>query len=145
MNTKLTFGTLALGTLLIAAAPAFADPPRWAPAHGYRHNHERVVVRHHHPAAKRTVIVREPVVVRRTVIVERPVVVHRPAVVHRPVYVAPAPVYPVQANGVVLGTLGGALIGSVIGGQSGDPHDQAAGTVIGAVIGGVIGSQADRY
>lgn len=139
MNAKMTFGTLALGTLLTAAAPAFADPPRWARAHGYHRHHDKVVVvKHRHPTVTRTVIVREPVVVRRTVVVKRPVVVHRP------VYYA-APVYPVHANGAVLGTLGGALIGAAIGGHSGDPGDQAAGAVIGAVVGGVIGSQADRY
>jgi uncharacterized protein YcfJ len=146
MNAKMILSTLAIGSLLTAAAaPAFADPPRWAPAHGYRHHHDRVVVvRHSHPTVTRTVIVREPVVVRRTVVVERPVYVRPPIVVHRPVYYA-APVYPAPANGVVLGTLGGALIGAAIGSQSGHPGDQAAGTVIGAVIGGVIGSQAARY
>jgi uncharacterized protein YcfJ len=126
MNAKIILSTLAVGTLLTAATPALAHQPGWAPAHGYRHHHDRVVVWHSHPTVTRTVVVR------------------RPVVVHRPVYHA-APVYPVHANGVVLGTLGGALIGAAIGSHSGHPADQAAGTVIGAVIGGVIGSQADRY
>ena len=138
MNTNRILGTLAIGTLLTAAAPALADQPRWARAHGHRH-HDKVVVVKHRPVVTRTVVVREPVFVRRTVVVQRPVAVHRP------VYYAPAPVYPVHANGAVLGTLGGALIGAAIGSQSGHPGDQAAGTVIGAVIGGVIGSRTDRY
>jgi len=61
--TKLAIAAAA-GTTLLGAAPAFADPPRWAPAYG-RH-------------AKR-VHVHRP----------RPVVVYAPA----PVYYLPAPVY----------------------------------------------------
>ena len=31
----------------VSATTALADPPPWAPAHGWRHKHERVVVRHY--------------------------------------------------------------------------------------------------
>ena len=98
MNARKMILTMAAGTLA-AAAPAFADPPRWAPAHGYRHNAERVVVVKHRPVV-REVVVREPVVVRRTVIVERTVYVERPLYFERPVYYAapPAPPAPVYAG-----------------------------------------------
>jgi hypothetical protein len=35
---KLTLA-VATGFTLLAAAPAFADPQYWAPAHGWRHHH----------------------------------------------------------------------------------------------------------
>jgi len=60
---KLTLAAAA-GTALFAAAPAFANPPNWAPGYGWhaqRHPHYR----------------------------PRPVVVYAPA----PVYYAPVPVY----------------------------------------------------
>jgi len=94
MNASRTILTLAAGTLL-AAAPAYAEPPRWAPAHGYRSNHERVVVKHrqdHRPAVRHVTVVRQPVVVRRTVVVERPVYVQRP------VYYAAPPVRPAPSR-----------------------------------------------
>lgn len=142
MNASRTLGTLAVGTLFVAAAPAFADPPRWAPAHGYRQHHDRVVVVKHRPVREvRTVVVREPVIVRRTVFVERPVYVqHRPVYVHEPVY-APAPVYAGYGDANVLGTLGGAIVGAAIGSQIGGGNGRTAATAIGAVVGGVIGSQ----
>jgi hypothetical protein len=60
---KLTLAAAA-GTAFFVAAPAFASPPHWAPAHGWRAKH------HHHHRVK-------------------PVVVYAPA----PVYYVPAPVY----------------------------------------------------
>lgn len=143
MNAKKTLGTLAAGTLLLAAAPAFAEPPRWAPAYGYRNHSERVVVVKQRPVREvRTVVVREPVVVRRTVFVERPVYVQpRPVYVREPMY-APAPVYAGYGNANVLGTLGGAIIGAAIGSQVGHGNGRTAATAIGAVVGGAIGSQS---
>lgn len=146
MNARKTIFTLAAGTL-IAAAPVFADHPRWAPAHGQRHQREQVVVvkhqRYHRPAAREVVVVRQPVVVRRTVIVERPVYVEHPVYVERPVYYGvphtyPAPVY--AAPNQVLRTLGGAIIGAAVGSQIGNGNGRTAATAIGAVVGGVIGS-----
>jgi len=134
MNARKTIITLAAGTLF-AAAPAFADHARWAPAHGQRHQHERVVVmkQQHRPAVREVVVVRQPVVVRRTVYVERPVYHGVPPVHPAPVYVAPAPHH-------VLRTLGGAIIGAAIGSQIGNGNGRTAATAIGAVVGGVIGS-----
>jgi len=140
MNARTTIFTLAAGTLF-AAAPAFADHARSAPAHGQRHQ-QVVVAKHQHwhrPAVREVVVVRQPVVVRRTVVVQRPVYVERPVhygVPHTylaPVYAAPAPPH-------VLSTLGGAIIGAAIGSQIGHGNGRTAATAIGAVVGGVIGS-----
>jgi uncharacterized protein YcfJ len=138
MNARKTVLTLAAGTLL-AAAPAFADHPRFPPAHGQRHQ-QVVVVKHRHdhrPAAREVVVVRRPVVVRRTVIVERPVYVERPGYYGVP-HTYPAPVY--AAPEQVLRTLGGAIIGAAIGSHIGNGNGRTAATAIGAVVGGVIGS-----
>jgi hypothetical protein len=62
MNLKRLALAAAAGTSLLAAAPAFADPPHWAPAHGWRATH------HHHYRSQ-------------------PVVVYAPA----PVYYYPPP------------------------------------------------------
>jgi hypothetical protein len=138
MNARKTVLTLAAGTLL-AAAPAFADHPRFPAAHGQRHP-QVVVVKHRHdhrPAAREGVVVRRPVVVRRTVIVERPVYVERPGYYGVP-HTYPAPVY--AAPEQVLRTLGGAIIGAAIGSHIGNGNGRTAATAIGAVVGGVIGS-----
>jgi len=140
MNTRKTIFTLAAGSLF-AAAPAFADHPRWAPAHGHRYKHEQVAVVQHHqrPVAREVVVVRQPVVVRRTVIVERPVYIERPVYYGAP-HTYSAPVYAAPARHHVLGTLGGAIIGAAIGSQIGKGNGRTAATAIGAVVGGVIGS-----
>ena len=36
---KAITATVLAATMFSVAAPAFAKPPRWAPAHGYRNNH----------------------------------------------------------------------------------------------------------
>jgi hypothetical protein len=139
MIARKTILTLAAGTLF-TAAPAFADPPRWAPAHGQRHR-DVVVVKHRydHRPVVREVVVQQPVVVRRTVVVERPVYVERPFYYSAPP-VPPAPVYAGPVSDRALGTLGGALIGAAIGSQIGNGNGRTAATAIGAVVGGVIGS-----
>lgn len=39
------YRSLAVATTLLLAAPAFADPPDWAPAHGHRAKHRYVYYR----------------------------------------------------------------------------------------------------
>ena len=77
MNTKKIALALVAGTTVLAAAPAFADPPHWAPAYGWRAQH-----RHPHYYYRAPVTVYYPA---------RPVVVVPP-----PYYYAPPPrvVYP---------------------------------------------------
>jgi len=67
MNLKKIALATAAGAALCAAAPVFADPPHWAPAHGWRHHHPHYVYGY-----------------------RAPVVVYYPA---RPVYVPPPVVY----------------------------------------------------
>jgi hypothetical protein len=102
---------LAIG--LGVSASAYADPPRWAPAHGYwaghhvHGSHGRVVLdrgahRHVHAPA------------RTVVIYQSPAVVIRPA--HTYVY-TPVPVYryvPVYDRGVA-GAVAGSVVGAAIG------------------------------
>ncbi|OGA02435.1 MAG: hypothetical protein A2W68_19705 [Betaproteobacteria bacterium RIFCSPLOWO2_02_64_14] len=130
MNAKKTVCMLSAGAALAVAIPVFADPPHWAPAHGYRHKHERVVVveRRYRPVV-REVIVERPVYIRR-----RPVVVYE-----EPAYYA-APPAAVTVRGNVLGTLGGAIIGAAVGSQIGHGDGRTAATAVGAVVGGTIGS-----
>lgn len=145
MFAKKTLSILTVGTVFAVAAPAMADPPRFAPAHGYRAKERVVVTRHVHRApVVREVIVHRPAV-RRTVVVERPVYVaprHRYG--HgRPRYHAPvhaAPVHHGHDHDSALGTVGGAVIGAVIGSQVGAPETRPISTAVGAVIGAVVGS-----
>jgi hypothetical protein len=81
MNAKKIAIALAAGGTLLAAAPAFATPPHWAPAHGWRAKH------HHHHHYRGAAYVYYPA---------RPVVVLPPRVVYAPpppvYYAPPAPV-----------------------------------------------------
>lgn len=146
MFAKKTLSILTVGTLFAIAAPAMADPPRFAPAHGYRAHERAAAVKHFHrqPVA-RDVIVHRPVV-RRTVVVERPVYVAPRRMQHygHPRYHAPvhaAPVYHGHDHDSALGTVGGAVIGAVIGSQVGAPETRPIATAVGAVIGAVVGSR----
>jgi hypothetical protein len=141
MFAKTTISILSAGAVLALAAPAMADPPHWAPAHGYRAKQNVVVHKHVQPVVNRKVVVHhhQPVV-RRTVVHRyhepyRTVVVHRPA----PVYVAPAPVYaapaPVYHQPNIFGTVVGGVIGAMIGSHVGGEMATGAGAVIGGVIG----------
>lgn len=89
---------------------------------GYRQYHrERVVVR--------------PYYAPRTAYYTPAPVYYAPA----PTYYAPAPVY----YGPGPATVGGAVVGAIIGNQVASRHNRALGTVAGAVIGGAIGSSID--
>lgn len=145
MFAKKTLSILTVGTLFAVAAPAMADPPRFAPAHGYRAQERAVVTRHYHrQPVVREVIVHRPVV-RRTVVVERPVYVeprraYHPGHPRHHVPVHAAPVYHGHSHDSDLGTIGGAVIGAVIGSQVGTPESRPFATAIGAVLGAVVGS-----
>jgi len=132
MNATKILCLLSAGTMLAAAAPAFADPHRWEPRHDRRHPQKQVVVveRYYHAPARR-VIVERPVFVER-----RPVfVVHQ-----APVYYGAEPVYGGYGGYTALSTLGGAVIGAAIGSQIGKGSGNNAAIAIGAVVGGILGS-----
>ncbi len=116
------------------AAPGFADPPPWAPAHGWRAKHGYGHEKRHHGRDYR----RGPEVV----VVEAP-----------PRYVA----VPVQGAGschrdlvnrevvgTVLGGAAGAAAGSQIGKGNGQIASVIAGTIIGGLIGGSVGHSMDQ-
>jgi len=135
MNANKILCLLSAGTLLAAAAPAFADQRGWEPRNDRGHVRKKVVVveRHFHAPVRR-VIVERPVYVQR-----RPVfVVHQ-----APVYYGPQPVYAGYGGyggNVALSTLGGAVIGAAIGSQIGHGSGNDAAIAIGAVVGGILGS-----
>ena len=123
-------------TLLFVAASwptssAIADPPPWAPAHGYRDKHH-----HHHDEDDdndgRVVVVQPP-----------------------PAVVAPAPAvampYGLAQNtchrdlvGAAIGGAAGGLIGSNIGKSSGRTVATIGGVLVGAFVGGAIGRSMDE-
>ena len=81
MNLKKITLASAAGLTLLTAAPAFANPPHWAPAHGWRAQH------HHYYRAPAYVYYHQP----RPVYVPPPVVYYPPP---RPVIYGTIPVNP---------------------------------------------------
>lgn len=122
MLTK-KLAVLAGTALTLTASAAFAGDYRYRD--GYRHyqrHHERVVVRPYY--APRAVY-------------------YAPA----PVYYAPAPAYSYYAPAPVYyggATVGGAVVGAIIGNQLADRHHRGAATAAGAIVGAAIGSSIDR-
>jgi len=77
---KLALGCSA-GITLLAAAPAFADPQHWAPAHGWRAQHHQP--RHYHHYRAPAYVYYQP----------------------RPLYVPPPVVYYAPPRPVIYGTV----------------------------------------
>ena len=128
MLTKKLAVLVGTALTLTTASAAFAGDYYYRD--GYRHHryHDRVVVRPYYAPAT---------------------VYYTPA----PVYYAPAPAYSYYAPapapayygyGPGPATVGGAVIGGIIGNQVASRHNRAAGTVAGVLIGGAIGSSIDR-
>ena len=124
MLTKKLAVLVGTALTLTTASAAFAGDYYYRD--GYRHHryHDRVYVRPYYAPAT---------------------VYYTPA----PVYYAPAPAYSYYAPaptyyGPGPATVGGAIIGGIIGNQVASRHNRAVGTVAGAVIGGAIGSSIDR-
>jgi surface antigen len=122
---------LAAAALSVAhVAGAYADPPPWAPAHGWRDKHDDD---HHHKH-------------------------HRDRMVYERIYVmpwrgqapAPAPYGIAQGTcnrqllGAVIGGGTGAVIGSQIGKGTGRLVAVAGGTILGVLAGGAIGQSMDE-
>jgi len=141
MSVLATAFTAALITLPLAAPSAVADPPRWAPAHGYRHMHghggykykykqrrHKRQYGHHHVRRH---------VVRRTVYVSPPYHDHYR---HGHGYYrgGSAGISP-SVGGTIVGAVIGGLGGSTIGSGSGRTAAIIGGVAAGAVIGNSIG------
>ena len=130
----------AAATVLGSSIPAFASPPGWAPAHGYRQ----------HVHGPRMVAV-----VPATVFAYRlaPVAMYRAPVRYAPpppaygvypvAYPAAYPVaYPaVYPNRAAGGAFAGAVAGAIIGGSLSRGEQQFPAIAIGTVLGAVIGHE----
>ena len=112
--------------LLAPAGPALADPPPWAPAHGYYKNRQKHSYkhrdRHHRPPYRRGPVL--------------PWLAGGAAVG----YVAGD-----RCNREALGAVLGGVIGGVTGSRIGDRHDRPAATIAGAIIGTLVGRSIGRY
>lgn len=111
--------TFAAALVLSWTLPAAADPPPWAPAHGYRAKHK-----HKHKGKK-----------------------HQYDSHYEDVYVPPIDLHLGHCEhdrlGVLLGGAAGAAIGTQIGSGSGNTAAIIGGTILGALIGGSIGRNMD--
>ena len=134
---SLNLGLTAAAALMIVAAPvgaAYADPPRWAPAHGWRakhHDHDRhrdrreVHVYHHYD---RDDDYRQPVIVTRgsSYRCDRSLLDGNKTLLAQ-----------------VLGGAGGAVAGSQFGKGTGKLAATAGGALLGVLIGTEIGGSLD--
>lgn len=135
---KLVFVT-ASGFMLSAASAAFADPPDWAPAHGWRARHQHEVMVHHRSYYGAPVYYAP-----RSHYYEPAYTYYAPAPAYTyyapaPTYYAPAPVY----YGPGAATVGGAVVGAIIGNQISDRRHRGAATAAGALVGAFVGSQLE--
>jgi hypothetical protein len=126
-----TILTLIAASVAVTAVPAAADPPRWAPAHGHRANHDndrddrRYESRRVYDDRGRYV---EPRRVSRGDSVWRG---------------NDNRYYCRRDNGttgLIIGAAGGALIGREVDNQG----SRTVGTILGAAIGGLLGREIDR-
>lgn len=130
-----TILTLIAASVAVTAVPAAADPPRWAPAHGHRANHDND--RHYRDSDRRYE--------SRRVYDDRgryyePRRVSRGDSVWRG---NDGRYYCRRDNGttgLIIGAAGGALVGREVDNQG----SRTVGTILGAAIGGLLGREIDR-
>lgn len=108
----------ALASVTVPAMPAFADPPRWAPAHG-RRAQDMYDNRGYY---------REPHALRRNDRVWR----------------GNDGQYHCKRDNGTTGLVIGAAAGGLLGNQIAGRGDKTLGTIIGAVGGGLLGRSVDR-
>ena len=159
MFAKKTLCMLSAGTMLAAAAPAFADRGddyRWRgragverPVVGERQvvqERRRVVVREQpvHYRGHRQPVYSEPAYYPAPVYAPEPVYSEPAYYPASPVYSEPAyypePVY--RQDNTAIGAIGGAILGAIIGNQLG--HGNGRGAVLGAGAGAIIGGMIGR-
>jgi surface antigen len=135
------------------AAPALADPPPWAPAHGWRDKHDRDDEdrrqwRHHHDDDEdEPVYYSAPPVIYAAPPPPPPVVYTAP----QPVYAPPPAPYGLDQRvcnrdliGAALGGAAGGLIGSNLGKGKGRTVATVGGVLAGLFVGGTIGQNMDQ-
>jgi hypothetical protein len=115
---------LAAAALTIPAMPAVADPPRHAPAHGWRHHHAR-----------------------SGAVYDRYGRYSQPRRITRHTYIwrdgRDGRYYCRRDNGttgLIIGAAGGAFLGRSIDTRG----DRATGTILGAALGALLGREIDR-
>ena len=115
-----TAALLASLALLWSAEPLYADPPPWAPAHGYRAKHKEKSKGKYKYNKKKGY--------------------------HEPVYAPPFDIDVGRCNRAVLGSVLGGAAGAAVGAKVGDGKKEAiiGGTIIGILVGGVIGRAMDE-
>lgn len=122
---------LAVVFAMTSIVPAFADPPGWAPAWGYRAKHEREHEYEHEHEHERWRHHREHYEQHE-----------------RAVYVVPYGIDTGRCNrdllGAAIGGATGGFIGSNIGKGDGRTAAIVGGTIIGLLVGGNIGRAMDR-
>jgi hypothetical protein len=118
---KKTLLALAAAALALPAVPAAADPPTWAPAHGWRaKHHDRIYDRHGR--------------------------YYEPRRIHRGDHIwrgRDGRYYCRRDNGttgLIIGAAGGALAGRAIDTRG----ERATGTIVGAALGALLGREIDR-
>ena len=107
---------------------AFADPPEWAPAHGWRKKHEREHDDERHERKHKRKRERE----------ERRVGYEGKR------WPSDYGILRSQCDRETVGAVLGGVIGGVVGSRVGREEERAIATVIGAVVGAVIGAQVGR-
>lgn len=116
---KKTLLALAAATLALPAAPAAADPPPWAPAHGQRAKHA-TYDRHGRYYEPRRVTSRDRI------------------------WRGEDGRYHCKRDngttGLIIGAAGGALVGRAIDTRG----ERATGTILGAAVGALLGREIDR-
>ena len=112
---KKTFLALAAASLALPAVPAAADPPSWAPAHGWRAHHRHAYAQRYYTTGNGIRYWRGN---------DGRYYCHRSN----------------GATGLIVGAAGGALLGRAIDTRG----ERTTGTVLGAAIGGLLGRQITR-
>ena len=119
--------------VLTTATPAMADPPRWAPAHGYHKKHKKHYKRHYqqpryYSAYDANGYYREP---RRISYNDR-------------VWRGNDGRYYCRRDNGTTGLVIGAGVGAMAGHELARNGDRTLGVILGAAIGGLLGRTIDR-
>ena len=136
-KTALTLMAAAVAFTGISATPAAADPPRWAPAHGYHDRHDRA---DYYRASDRRYRDRDRGLYDDRGYYREPRRVRRGDAVWQG---RDGRYYCRRDNGttgLIIGAAGGALIGREVDSQG----SRTVGTILGAALGGLLGREIDR-
>ncbi|MEO0032852.1 MAG: hypothetical protein RIS94_2610 [Pseudomonadota bacterium] len=125
---KKTIIAAVLAAVAIPAAPALADPPPWAPAHGRRAHEAEQQQRYYANSYDRYGRYRDPRPISRDDRVWRG---------------RDGRYYCKRGNGTT-GLIIGAGVGALLGRSIDNSGDRALGTILGAAGGGLLGREIDR-